>query len=208
MESSGKSTTEYGRRRRKAYRVGIITQSPIMIHASFKTSARMIHHRLLLAALSLFTCASLSTAQDQFDASFDAWNLAPGVDQHYLETAEHGPVFQMKLMFGNRKRECSGFGICHFFLTFVAGEDFDPLTNPGANGSGWINERQRLMVRFDKGQVNPGVASAYLNGTFQVEEAFTIGDGALKPYGGPENYTIPAGRYPITDDGKTLTIAF
>lgn len=183
-------------------------QPTIMTHASFKTIVSTVHHRFMLAVLSILLCATLSSAQDQLDAALDAWSTGNGIALEFPESVEQGPVFQMKVMFGNRKRECSGFGICHFFLTFVAGEDFDPLTNPGANGSGWINERQRLMVRFEKNQVNPGIASAYLNGTFQVEEAFTIGEGALKPYGGPENYTIPAGRYPITDDGKTWTIAF
>lgn len=169
----------------------------------------MLPYRVLFVGLSLFLSAAVCPAQDQqLYADSDPYGQAAAMNQPYWESAEKGPVFQMKVMFGNRKRECSGFGICHFFLTFVAGEDFDPLTNPGANGSGWINERQRLMIRFEKDQVNPGVANAFLNGTFQVEEAFTIGEGALKPYGGPESYTIPAGRYPITDDGKTLTIAF
>ncbi|MCX6290488.1 MAG: hypothetical protein NT126_01835 [Bacteroidetes bacterium] len=106
-----------------------------------------------------------------------------------------------------RHRDCEGFGWCRWTIE-VPPLQF-PFENIGRAEIDMDDERHIVLTMNADKDITPEAFKTYFsNGFFLCEDDFPLPAEILKEIGYEDDYTIKAGKYPISIKGETITITF
>jgi len=117
-----------------------------------------------------------------------------------------GPIVSIKLEFGRRSQNCTGFGICIFEIngTFYMNDNSTLGTNE-AIGNCSIREN-KLEISFEN--MNAETIKQYFQEShFIMEEDFNLPKEVCEKLN-IKTYLIKKGSYPIIRSGKTIKVIY
>ncbi|MCX6235087.1 MAG: hypothetical protein NT175_10270 [Bacteroidetes bacterium] len=127
-------------------------------------------------------------------------------------SANSGPKIKIKICleieFGNPNKDCRGFGICHFGISFIDAPvpSGPPFTT--AVSEAYFDDENHFVTEFKKSNTKSETITIYLNQKFIVEEDFQVPRAVLDALQYKGNVTIKAGQYDVKDTGQTLVVKF
>jgi hypothetical protein len=128
----------------------------------------------------------------------------------HSNSANPGPKFKIciNIEFGNPKKNCRGFGLCTFEISFFDAPVPSGLPFTTAVSEAYFDDENHFITEFKKSNTKSETITTYLNQKFIVEEDFQIPRAVLDALQYKGNVTIKAGQYDVKDTGQTLVVKF